>query len=134
MPRPHLTKVRVRLAETDALGVVYYGNYLGFFDIARLEMLREVGIDLSFLKRRGLGFVAAESSCRYLSSAKFDDLLTLEVRVSRVGGSSVTYEHKISKGRTRVAEGRVTDVLVGLGGKPARIPDDIRERLLRFRV
>lgn len=129
MPRPFEMKVRVRLPEADAMGVVYYGRYYTYFDLARLEMLREVGLTLSAMKTRRLGFVAASSSCRYHSSAKFDEVLTLQAWVARLGRTSVTYGHKILKGRKLVAEGEVVDVLVGRDGRPAAIPHDIRKML-----
>ena len=120
---------RVRLSETDALGVVYYGQYLTYFDVSRLELLRDAGITLQFLKERGLGFVAAEAVCRYRSSAKFDDVLTLRVKVERIGRSSVVYSHEVRDGERTVAEGRVTDVMVGRDGRPLPIDRDIRDRL-----
>jgi acyl-CoA thioester hydrolase len=132
MPGSFRMSVRVRLAETDALGVVYYGQYFGYFDIARLEMLREAGMTPKLLRMRKLGFVAGESSCRYHASARFDDVLTLEVKVARVGGSSVVYAHRITRGRTRIADGRVTDILVGADGKPTRITKEMRRRLERY--
>ncbi len=125
-------EVRVRLAETDALGVVYYGQYLTYFDVSRLEMLRAAGVTIDLLKRRSLGFVAAESNCKYISSARFDDVLTLSASVARIGMSSVQYFHKASRNGEEVAEGKVTDVLVGRGGKPVKIPQDIRDRLSAF--
>lgn len=124
--------IRVRLSETDALGVVYYGQYFSYFDLARLEMLRKAGITLEFLRRRKLGFVAAKAACRYLSSLKFDDKFTVRVEVARLGNASVEYRHTITKGRKRIAEGEVTDVMVKDVGGAAKIPEDIRKRLLRF--
>lgn len=132
MPRTFQMSHRVRLSETDALGVVYYGQYLTFFDVSRLELLREAGITHSYLKKRNLGFVAAEATCRYHSSAKFDDVITLTVNVARIGGSSVVYSHRIKKGRTAIADGRVTDVMVDGYKDAVRIPLDIRKRLSRF--
>ncbi|MDV3293147.1 MAG: acyl-CoA thioesterase [Nitrososphaerales archaeon] len=126
------TRVRVRISETDFLGVVYYGNYYTYFDVARLEMLRSSGIAPSILSRRGLGFVAAESSCTYHASARFDDLLTVAVEIIRIGDKSVTYMHTITKGRKRIAEGTVTDVMVDRAGRPKRMPEDIGKKLSHF--
>ena len=132
MPGAFSMRVRVRLPETDALGVVYYGQYFTYFDLSRLEMLRKEGITLKFLRERRLGFVAGEASCRYLSSARFDDLLTLRVGVARMGNSSVTYHHEVFRGKEEVAIGRVADVLVGPKGKPVKIPEDVRKMLSRY--
>jgi acyl-CoA thioester hydrolase len=132
MPRRFHMDIRVRLSETDAIGVVYYGQYLTYFDISRLELLRKAGITPEFLNRRKLKFVAAESTCKYLSSARFDEVLTLGVKVARIGDSSVVYSHEIRRGRTKIAEGKVIDVLIGKDGQPAKFPDDVRKRLTRF--
>ena len=125
-------EARVRLSETDALGVVYYGQYLTYFDISRLELLRKAGVTIAYLKKRKLGFVAAESKCRYVSSARFDDVLTLRVSVTKIGTSSVQYSHTVMRHGKEVAHGVVTDVMVGLDGKPAKIPADVRGRLSKF--
>lgn len=131
MTPPFRTNVRVRLSETDALGVVYYGQYLTYFDVARTEMLRKAGITYSYLKGRKLGFVAGQVKCSYHSSAKFDDLLSLEVWVSRIGKTSVTYDHRIGRGKSVLAEGSVTDVLVRENGRPSKIEGELRRRLLK---
>ncbi|MDV3244535.1 MAG: acyl-CoA thioesterase [Nitrososphaerales archaeon] len=125
------TNVRVRLSETDALGVVYYGQYYTYFDVARQELLRSLGIVPALLSRKGLGFVAAESSCRYHASARFDDLLTLGVEISRIGDNSITYTHTIKKGKRRIAEGRVIDVMVDRTGRSTKISPEIRRKLSR---
>jgi acyl-CoA thioester hydrolase len=129
MARPFQMQVRVRLPEADAMGVVYYGRYYTYFDLARLEMLRELGLTLDSMKARKLGFVAASSSCRYHSSARFDELLTLQAWVAKLGKSSVTYGHRILKGRKLVAEGEVVDVLVNHKGRAVEIPHDVRKKL-----
>ena len=80
-------------------------------------MLRKAGLTLGSLERRGLRFVAAHTPCKYLSSAYFDDLLKIRVAVAAVGASSVAYSHLITRGKARIAEGKVTDVLVGKDGR-----------------
>jgi acyl-CoA thioester hydrolase len=125
-------RLRVRLAETDALGVVYYGQYLTYFDISRLEMLRKAGVTPNLLRRRRLGFVAGEARCIYHRSARFDDVLSLETTVAKIGSSSVAYEHLVRRGNSVIAEGKVTDVLVGPSGKPTSIPQYLRQRLERY--
>ena len=102
------TQLRVKLPETYALGVVCYGQNYTYFDMARLETLPKVGVTLTFLRKRGLGFVAAAASCRYHSSAFIDDLLTLEVGVESIGKAGETFSHLVRGGRERLAVGRVT--------------------------
>jgi len=129
----HVTKLRVRLSETDTLGIVYYGNYFTYFDVARLELLRELGITDEYLKSLGLMFVAAEAHCRYYSSARFDELLEVRTWISRLGNSSVRYEHEIYReNREKLVEGYVVDVMVNNSKTPSPIPDEIRKKLQRY--
>jgi acyl-CoA thioester hydrolase len=81
---------RVAFSDTDAQGVVYYGRYLPYFDLARTEYHRELG------EVGGAGrpeFVVRASDVEYLAPARFDDLLEVFVRIARIGRTSVTYEY-----------------------------------------
>jgi acyl-CoA thioester hydrolase len=72
---PFVTQVRVRYADTDAEGVVYYGSYLTYFEVARVELLRALGCPVSDVRARGIVFPAVEVTCRYHRPGKVDDLL-----------------------------------------------------------
>lgn len=127
------TRIRVRLSETDAFGVVYYANYLVYFDVARLELLRRARV-VELLSKEKLNFVAASATCNYLAPARFNDLLNLRVRVVGIGESSVTYGHEIlrTKDSTKVATGRVIDVMVDSKGATTSIPGLIRSKMRRY--
>jgi acyl-CoA thioester hydrolase len=84
---------RVAFSDTDAQGVVYYGRYLPYFDLARTEYHRRLG-EVGVARAE---FVMRASSVEYLAPARFDDLLEVFVRVSRIGRSSVTYEYAAYK-------------------------------------
>ncbi len=130
--RTFRTRARVRLSETDAFGVVYYANYFVYFDVARQDLLRRARL-LEFLHRRQLSFVAASARCEYHASARLNDLLNLEVKVDRLGDSSVIYDHVISRARdsTKLATGRVVDVLLDGKGATRRLPALVKSRLTR---
>ena len=105
---------RVAFSDTDAQGVVYYGRYLPYFDLARTEYHRELG-EVDGAARAE--FVLRASSVEYLAPARFDDLLEVFVRVSRIGRSSVTYDyavHRIGPGDddTLMVTARQTVVLI----------------------
>ncbi len=126
----HELSLRVRLPETDSFGVVYYSNYFAYFDLARLELLRTIGVTQEYLKRRHLQFYAAQASCKYHSSAHFDETIKIQSWISDIGRKSVTYRHRIKRGRGQLlVEGQVTDVLVDENQKPAQIPDDLTQKL-----
>jgi acyl-CoA thioester hydrolase len=100
--------VRVYWEDTDAGGVVFYANYLKFFERARTEWLRALGVEQTALKAEtGAIFVVAEVNLRYLAAAKLDDLLTITVKVLDQGSASLELEQQAWRGDTLLAEGRV---------------------------
>lgn len=127
----HELSITVRLPETDSFGVVYYSNYFVYFDLARMELLRSLGITQDYLKRHGLQFYAAHASCKYHSSAHFDETIKIRSWLSDIGRKSVTYRHKILRAGNNqlLVEGHVTDVLVNEKQKPMQLPDDLTQKL-----
>lgn len=81
---------RVGFSDTDAQGIVYYGRYMPYFDLARVEYHRHLG--LTRTQRQAREFVMRANTIEYLAPARFDDLVEIFVRVSRIGRTSVTYE------------------------------------------
>lgn len=73
------TQIRVRYAETDQMGVVYHGNYFQFFEVARVEAIRQLGISYADMEKAGVIMPVIEVQCRYLRPARYDDLLTVKV-------------------------------------------------------
>jgi acyl-CoA thioester hydrolase len=126
----HPIAVRVYWEDTDAGGVVFYANYLKFFERARTEWLRAAGIEQATLKTEtGVIFVVAEVQLRYLAAAKLDDLLSITVKVLDQGAASMELEQQAWRGDTLLAEGRVRVGCVDGGTlRPKRIP----KRVLDF--
>src|SRR5579871_4471281 len=77
----HSTLIRVRYADTDQMGLVYYGKYFEYFEVARTEMLRAIGLPYAELEAAGFWLPVADASARYLRSAKYDDLLRIVARM-----------------------------------------------------
>ena len=115
-PRAVESEIRVRYAETDAEGVVYYANHFIYMEVARVNLLRELGFTLNYWQDHGLGIVIVEANCRYHSPARFDDILTARAWVEAVRRSSFTVAYEIwnRDERRLVAEGRTVQVLVHL--------------------
>ena len=87
-------RTRVAFSDTDAQGIVYYGRYNPYFDLARVELLRSVGL----LHVRGAGeFVMRANDVEYFAPARFDDELEIQVKVSHIGRTSLTYEFEAYK-------------------------------------
>lgn len=78
------SKIRVRYAETDQMGVVYHGNYFAYFEAARGESIRELGITYADLEKMGVIMPVVEVQCRYLRPARYDELLTVRVMLKEL--------------------------------------------------
>ena len=122
-------RTRVGFSDTDAQGIVYYGRYNPYFDLARVEYLRSVGL----LRYESAGeFVMRANDVEYFAPARFDDELEIHVRVARLGRTSITYEfaaHKLPEG-TLMVTAHQTLVYVDLAQRVALpIPDDYKTRL-----
>jgi acyl-CoA thioester hydrolase len=115
-PRVVESEVRVRYAETDAEGVVYYANHFIYMEVGRINFLRALGIDRAFWQRAGIGLVIVEASCKYRAPGYFDDLLVVRTSLEEVKRSSFSMRYEIVNQQSRVllAEGRTVQVFVNL--------------------
>jgi len=129
----HEYRIRVRLSETDALGIVYYANYFVYFDVARIELLREAGITQKSMEENGFLFLCVEASCKYLSSLNLDEFITVKTWIEKVGNTSIVYRHVIIKENGKeAAQGYVRDVLTNKEGKPIPIPEQWKLALSKY--
>ena len=132
-PFKHSVRTRVAFSDTDAQGIVYYGRYNPYFDLARVEYLRR--LDLLGRRNGGTEFVMRANTIEYLAPASFDELIEVFIRVSRVGRTSLTYEfaaYKVENDLLMVTA-QQTLVLVDLDERKAcPIPDWYREKIGGF--
>ncbi|MCH8179866.1 MAG: tol-pal system-associated acyl-CoA thioesterase [Proteobacteria bacterium] len=128
----HQHPVRIYWEDTDAGGIVFYGNYLKFMERARTEWLRALGFDQEGMRRSGEGmFVVAETQLRYLQPARLDDLLTVTVAVIERGRASVAFAQEVWRADTLLATGRIRIGWVQAQGEPAQLkPGRIPPRIL----
>ncbi len=91
----HETKIRVRYAETDQMGYVYYGNYAMYFEVARVESLRTSGFSYKQLEDAGVMMPVLKNTSEYLQPAKYDDLLTIKVRVNERPTARIKFNYEI---------------------------------------
>lgn len=115
---PVTTEVRVRYAETDQMGIVYYANYLVWFEIGRVELLRSLGLAYSQLEIDHQCILpVVEASCRYRSPARYDDKILIETRPSLLRGSVLKFAYRILRKapegaeNTLLAEGETVHVV-----------------------
>jgi len=132
-PFKYASFTRVGFSDTDAQGIVYYGRYLPYFDAARVEYHRH--LDMLETDAGEHELVMRASTIEYLAPARFDDLIEVFVRVSRIGRTSVTYECAayLCDDDVLMVTAQQTLVLVDLAERRARrIPDELRERIRTF--
>jgi len=89
--------VRVRYADTDADGVVYYANYLAYFEVARVEWLRALGYPITRILAEGVILPVVEARVRYLRPARIDDLLTVSAKLVSVGPASFAFDYEVTR-------------------------------------
>jgi acyl-CoA thioester hydrolase len=132
-PFKYAAHTRVGFSDTDAQGIVYYGRYLPYFDLARVEYHRHLGLFVADLG--GREFVMRACTIEYFAPARFDDLVEVFVRLSRIGTTSATYEFAayLVEGDLLMVTAKQTLVLVDLDERKAcRIPDEFREPIRGF--
>ena len=127
---PHRLPVRVYYEDTDFSGVVYHANYLRFLERGRTELLRSAGVDQSILHAEpgGIIFAVRRMSLEYVRPARMDDLLTVETGTSEIRGASLRMTQRILREDIVLLTAEVHVALLA-GGKPARLPDEIRRLL-----
>ena len=127
--------IRIYWEDTDAGGIVFYANYLKFFERARTEWLRSLGVEQQSLKDKSGGmFVVSETQIKYFSPARLDDLLEVTAQTSEAGRASLVLSqqawHSVNGQRTLLAEGTIRIGWVDTQTmKPGRIPAQILEAL-----
>ena len=128
---PFRHTLRVYWEDTDAGGVVFYANYLKFFERARTEWLRALGVGQQQLRdQTGAMFIVTDTQVRYRAPARLDDLLDVTVQLRQRGAASMTIAQEAWRGPTLLAEGEIRIGCVDHGTfRPRRIPTEITTRL-----
>jgi acyl-CoA thioester hydrolase len=127
------TTFRVRYAETDQMGVVYYANYLVWFEIGRSEFCRQHGFEYRDMEREdGLCIIVAEASCRYKAPAHYDDEIVVKTCLRAVRKRVLIFGYEIYRqvDGLLLAEGETTHVVVNREGRPCALPEKYHELFL----
>ena len=128
----HVTHIRVRYADTDQMGIVYYGKYFEYFEVARTEMLRACGLPYAEIEAAGFRLPVADASAKYLRGAKYDDLLRVTAHMDATPSTrlNIGYDVHLESTGDLIAQGHTTLVFVLTAtGKPSR-PPEIYKRAL----
>lgn len=123
--------IRIYYEDTDCGGVVYYANYLRYFEWARTEYLEERGISVVNLLKDGTQFLVVHADVDYRSPARYGEVLSVETKLADIGRSSLTFSHVIWERTSRrvVVEGSAKLVTVDLQGKVKRLDPSLVEAL-----
>ncbi len=125
----HQTRVRVRYAETDQMGVVYYANYLVWMEVARVEFCKALGFRYKDMEiDDGVLLAVVEAQCRYLYPARFDEEVIVETRIAEANSRLVSfgYEMRLAEGGRKVAAGATRHIFCNREMKPVRLPAKYR--------
>lgn len=127
--KKHSYHLRVRYAETDQMGIVYYGNYPQYFEIARTEWLRALGYSYRDMEEQGVMLPVRDLQIRYRAPARYDDLLRVETWVQDKPVRRIRFEHKIfNESESLLTTGAVELVFVDLAtGRPVQAPSYLLE-------
>jgi acyl-CoA thioester hydrolase len=123
-------RVRVRYAETDQMGVVYHSNYLVWFEVGRVELIRSMGLDYKQMEAEGCGIAVVDVHVRYRASARYDDELVVQTTLQAVRGAVLRFGYKILRVDDGVllCEGETMHVVVDKHMKKRSLPPKYAER------
>jgi acyl-CoA thioester hydrolase len=125
-------RAKIYYKDTDAEGVVYYANYLGFLEMGRMELVEQLGISQKKLRsEKNLVFAVREVNCKYLAPAVLGDELEIETSISEVAGATIVFKQEILRisDRAKIISASVTAFAMDLKKMaPAKIPQELREK------
>ena len=130
------TFIRVRYGETDQMGYVYYGNYAQFFEVARVELFRSIGLSYKQLEDSGVMMPVTQLQCYYHHPARYDDQLKIVTTIPQIpDGVRITFIYKIyNDSELLIHEGSTELVFVDmLKNRPCRVPNLLREKLINYK-
>jgi acyl-CoA thioester hydrolase len=124
-------EIRVIFGDTDQMGVVYYANYLRFFESARAAYWRSLGKSYKDLEAAQVALPVIEAHCNYKKPSYYEDLLEVDVTVGELRAASLRFVYAIRRGSDLVADGYTRHAVIGPSGRPRALPDEFRDLLER---
>ena len=129
MPPSSVSTIRVRYAETDKMGVVYYANYLVWFEVGRTDLLRSLGWTYREMEMAGVSLPVIEAQCTYQRPARYDDEIEIRTVGRMLSPVRMEFEYEVIRRVDRIvaATGRTVHAALDASGRPCRLPDRVRE-------
>ena len=124
---------RVIYGDTDQMGIVYYANYLRWFEKGRSEFLRQIGLPYSIIEQQGFSFPVVEVNCRYAQSAHYDDVVQIETELPEFGRASIHFQYRILREADGclLATGTTKHACLDRAGRLKRMPKFLQDALAR---
>lgn len=125
------TSIRVRYGETDQMGVVYHGNYATYFEVARTEWLRSLGVTYKYMEDSGIMLPVISLSFNFIKSAKYDDILTITVELKKSPLVKIEFDYEIvNQNKEKISTGNSVLAFINMEtNKPTKCPNYILEKL-----
>ena len=130
----HTTKIRVRYGETDQMGYVYYGNYAEFYEVARVEMLRSLGMTYKGMEESGVMMPVVELNCKYLKPALYDEEITIKTIMAEMPRVKIHFKYEVYNEKQELINiGETLLVFVNMQTKrPCTAPRDFAQKLKTY--
>jgi acyl-CoA thioester hydrolase len=130
----HSTKLRVRYAETDQMGYMYYGNYAQFYEVGRVEMLRSLGMTYKSMEESGIIMPVLDLKCKFIKPALYDEEITVQVTMAKMPSLRIHFAYQLYNEKQELINiGETTLVFIDMKrNKPCLPSEDFLERLKHF--
>lgn len=127
----HSTKIRVRYADTDQMGYMYYGNYAEFYEVGRVEMLRSLGLTYKSMEDSGIIMPVTELKCKYIKPAFYDEEITVKVIMEHMPSVRIHFRYELSNEKNELINlGETTLVFIRQeNNRPCNAPEDFLNKL-----
>jgi acyl-CoA thioester hydrolase len=122
-------EIRVIFGDTDQMGVVYYANYLRYFESSRAAYWRALGRSYKDLEAWGVALPVIEAHCHYKRPAYYEDLLGVDVQINELRSASMRFVYRIYRGEELLAEGNTRHAVIGKDGRPRSLPAALRDAI-----
>lgn len=123
------TEIRVRYADTDTMGVVYYGTYPIYFEVGRAEFMRSKGFPYKKFEETGFHLVVVHLEAKYYNTAAYDDLLTVRTHIAELKSRGLTFHYEIFRDKALIVEGKTKHICTNSDKKTVIIPPNLFETL-----
>ena len=125
--------IRVRYSETDRMGFVYYGNYAQYFEVARVEALRSLGINYKQMEDNGIFLPVLEYAIQYIKPGKYDDELSIQTSITEMPKVRIQFNYEvINQAKELIAKAKTVLVFLNKDYKPVRCPENMQMKLKSF--